>query len=257
MSKRYSIKKLADIAGVSTRTLRWYEQQGLLRPKREANGYRTYGEEEVKRLQQILLYRELGFELKDIVELLSKDLSTSKDDLITKLTWQLQALKERRTQLDALIANVERTIAAEKKGTPMSDTERFEAFKQKALEENERKYGTETREKYGEETAAASNAKFAGLSEEQYKNMEQLTEKLHAVLREATAEGDPTSKQAQELAKLHKEWLLFYWPSYSKEQHCSVVQMYVEDPRFKKHYEEVTPGGAEFLRDAVLAWTES
>ncbi|HBT94812.1 MAG TPA: MerR family transcriptional regulator [Coriobacteriia bacterium] len=248
----YSIKQLAELAGVTTRTLRWYERQGLLEPRRETNGYRSYSSDEVARLHQILLYRELGFELKEIAELLDEN----GEDLLSRLKWQLSALKERREHIDALISNVKRTISAQEKGGSMSDSERFEVFKQKALEENERKYGEEIRAKYGEKAVSDSNAKFAAMTDEQHGQMEQLNAELAETLKAAIAEGDPKGETARKLAEMHKRWLLYYWPSYTVEQHRGVTQMYVEDERFKKYYDEIVAGGAQFLRDAVWAWAE-
>ncbi len=247
----YSIKQLSDIAGISKRTLRWYEQQGLLEPIREHNGYRKYGSDEVKRLQQILLYRELGFELKDMPELLDKN----GIGLLEKLKWQLGALKKRKDHIEALIKNVEATIKAEEKGLTMKDEERFKAFKQKTLEENEQKYGKEIREKYGEDQVKASNEKFKALTKVQHEELELLNKDIATTLKAAVQTGDVESELAKQVVEMHKSWLMFYWPSYSPEQHRGVTQMYVEDERFKKYYEDIVEGGAQFLRDAVWAWT--
>lgn len=248
----YSIKQLSELAGITTRTLRWYERQGLLEPRREANGYRLYSSDEVARLHQILLYRELGFELKEIADLLEND----DENLLSRLKWQLCALEERKEHIDALIANVKRTIAAQEKGGSMSDSERFEAFKKKALDENESKYGEEIRGKYGERVVNESNARFAALTEEQHDEIEQLNVELVETLKAAVADGDPKGETARRVAEMHKRWLMYYWPSYTVEQHRGVTQMYVEDERFKKHYDDIVDGGARFLRDAVWAWTE-
>ena len=63
----YSIQKLSRLSGVTTRTLRWYDEIGLLKPSRVAeSGYRYYGSAEVDRLQDILYYRALGVELAQI-----------------------------------------------------------------------------------------------------------------------------------------------------------------------------------------------
>jgi hypothetical protein len=74
-------------------------------------------------------------------------------------------------------------------------------------------------------------------------------------LKAAVAEGDPAGELAQKAADLHRQWLCYYWDSYSKEAHAGVARMYVEDERFKAYYDEKQPGGAEFLRDAILIYT--
>ncbi|NLG10345.1 MAG: MerR family transcriptional regulator [Coriobacteriaceae bacterium] len=248
----YTTKQLASLAGVSTRTLRWYDKQGLLQPSRQDNGYRSYDSSDVDRLQHILFYREMGLPLEDIHTLLRSE----SFDATEALYDHLAALKERRAQLDRLIVTVEETIVSKEKGTTMSDAQKFEAFKQKALRENEEKYGEEIREKYGDETVRASNTKFAGLSEEQYQQSEQVRELFEQTLKQAFEQGDCTGAQAVEAAKLHKQWLSFFWPSYSPEAHKGVTQMYVDDERFTQHYDRIAPGITVFLRDSVWAWLD-
>jgi len=65
--KAYSVHQVAEMAGISVRTLHHYDQIGLLKPgTRSAAGYRQYGEDDLLRLQQILFYKELDFSLQDI-----------------------------------------------------------------------------------------------------------------------------------------------------------------------------------------------
>ncbi len=248
----YTIKQLADLAGVSTRTLRWYDKQGLLQPSRQDNGYRSYDSSDVDRLQHILFYREMGLSLEDIQTVLR----SQGFDANAALRDHLTALTEQRFKLDRLIDAVEKTIVAKERGIPMSDAEKFEAFKQQALQENEEEYGEEIRERYGEETVKASNAKFAGLSEEQYKQSEQIRELFEQTLKQAFEQSDCTGDLAVEAAKLHKQWLSFFWPSYSPEAHKGVTQMYVDDERFTQHYDRIAAGITVFLRDAVWAWLD-
>jgi DNA-binding transcriptional MerR regulator len=247
----YTINKLAKIAGVSTRTLRWYDECGLLKPRRiSSNGYRVYGQSEVNRLQQILFYRELGFELSKIGRILSE-----KDfDGLAALQSHHTALCVKKEQLNLLIANVEKSIKAMKGEVEMSDYEKFEGFKQKLIEDNEAKYGEEIRAKYGDETVDRSNAKVKGMTKEQYADIEKLSQELGDTLKAAFEQGDPSSALAQKACDLHRQWLCNYWDSYSKEAHIGVTQMYVDDPRFTEYYDKIAPGCATFLRDAVLIY---
>lgn len=247
----YTINKLAQLAGVSTRTLRYYDECGLLVPTRtSSNGYRIYGQAEVDKLQQILFYRELGVQLADI-----KQITTAEGfDGQTALAEHLVKLRARREQLDMLIANVEKTMLAEKGEIAMTDKEKFEGFKQKLIDENEEKYGEEIREKYGDDAINSSNAKVMGMSEEQHEQLQELEKELNSTLKAAKETGDPASELAQKAAALHKDWLCFYWDKYSKEAHLGVTQMYVDDPRFTEYYEKIAPGAAAFLRDAVVIY---
>ena len=244
----YTINRLAKIAGVSTRTLRYYDEIGLLSPARiSSNGYRIYGRKEIDRLQHILFYRELGVPLEEIGKILS-----SKDfDELATLESHLSALLTRRKQLDMLIANVEKTIKAAKGEMIMSDREKFEGFKKRLIDENEQKYGSEIRAKYGDEAVDRSNAKLMGMSMEENEEYEKLTAQFHETLKAAFEQGDPAGELAQKACELHKKWLCFFWDKYSREAHIGVTQMYVSDPRFTAYFDKIAEGCAEFLRDAV------
>ena len=247
----YTINKLAQLAGISTRTLRYYDTFGLLSPVRSStNGYRLYGQKEVERLQHILFYRELGLPLEEIrAFLLEKDF-----DGATALQEHLSALLAKRNQLDVLIANVQKTISAVKGEIIMNDEEKFEGFKAKLLEDNDRQHGAEIRAKHGDDIVNASNAKVKGMTKAQYAEVEALTEELNQALKVACEPGDPSSESAQKACALHKDWLCRFWDSYSKEAHIGVAQMYVDDPRFTAYYENIAPGCAVFLRDAILVY---
>ncbi|NSL53218.1 MerR family transcriptional regulator [Calidifontibacillus erzurumensis] len=248
----YTVQKLAALAGISTRTLRYYDEIGLLKPARiNSSGYRIYGKEEVDKLQQILFYRELGISLENIRAILTDPAF----DSIKALREHHKNLVERRNQLDQLIANVEKTIATKEGRMTMSDKEKFEGFKRRMLDENEQKYGKEIREKYGEDAVKKSNEKWMNMTKEQYEAVTGLENSFKEVLAEAYQTGDPASELAQKAADLHKQWLTYFWTEYSKEAHAGLVQMYVDDERFTSYYDKEQPGTAAFLRDAVLIYT--
>lgn len=248
----YTVQKLAQLAGVSTRTLRYYDEVGILKPARiNSSGYRIYGTKEVDRLQQILFYRELGIGLDSIKEIVT----APSFDGAAALKEHHEKLLEKRQQLDALIENVEKTIALTEGRINMSDKEKFKGFKQKMVEENEKKYGKEIREKYGKDTVEKSNAKLMNMTQEQYDEVTKLAEDVNKTLAEALKTGDPAGEIAQKAADLHKKWLTYYWSEYSKEAHAGLAQMYVDDERFTAYYDKEQPGTAEFLRDAILIYT--
>ncbi len=248
----YTIQKLARLSGVTTRTLRYYDEINILKPARiNSSGYRIYGQDQVDRLQQILFYRELDVSLEEIGKILSAPDFTVKDALRS----HREKLLAKRARLDALIANVEKTLVYAKGETDMGDQEKFEGFKQRLVAENERKYGTEIREKYGEEAIDGSNRKLKNMTQEDYGRVTALDEEIMQTLLSAYRTGDPAGELAQRAAYLHRQWLTFYWDSYSREAHAGIAQMYVDDPRFTAYYDKHQPGLAAFLRDAVLIYT--
>lgn len=248
----YTVQKLGQLAGVSTRTLRYYDELGLLKPARvSSSGYRIYGQAEVDLLQQILFFRELGLGLEQIRQIIQDPAF----DKSTALKEHREQLLDRRRQLDVLIRNVEQSIEHAEGRINMSDKQKFEGFKQKLIDENEKKYGKEIREKYGDDRVNASNAKLSNMTQEQYDEVTRLGEKIKITLAEAFKTGDPAGELAQKAAELHKRWLMFYWKEYSKEAHAGLSQMYVDDERFTAYYDTDQPGTAAFLRDAIHIYT--
>jgi len=241
------------MAGVSTRTLRYYDEIGLLVPLRiSSSGYRIYGEEEINKLQQILFYREFDLPLDKITSLLH----TRGYDREKMLREHRQKLLAKRDQIDQMLQTIEKSIAETKGMMRMKDTEKFKGLKEKTLKTNEEKYGKEIREKYGDEVVEESNRKFRGQSQEVYEKAERLAQEILEKLHAAMDEKDPSSIEAQEVAALHKEWISLYWPTYTKEAHRGLAQMYVEDDRFRAYYDKEKEGAAEFLRDIIDIFTK-
>ena len=219
----YTIKKMASLSGVSARTLRYYDEIGLLQPARiNSSGYRIYGQAEVNRLQQILFYRELDLKLDEIKEILEQP-----DFNVEQALYEhQQKLLEKRNEIDRLLASVQQTLHHYKGEINMSDQQKFEAFKQQKVQENEEKYGKEIREKYGNEDL------FSKLA--MYQKSPKLTRQL-----------------AQEIFQLHKDWLMYSWSSYSPEAHKGLGLMYVGDERFTSYYEQHGAGFAEALNAII------
>lgn len=249
----YTVQKLGSLAGVSTRTLRYYDEIDLLKPARKSSaGYRIYGQQEVDKLQQILFYRELGLELEQIKNILNNP----NFNHTRALEEHRGKLVARRMQLDLLITNVEKTISTKKGESSMADKEKFQGFKQKLVDDNEEQYGSEIRSKYGDNLVDQTNAKMMSMSEEQYEEFTRLEHQVMASLADAVKTGDPSGDKAQQTADLHRQWLGFTWPSYSKEAHKGLAEMYVADERFAAYYDKAHSGAAQFLRDAIVIYTK-
>lgn len=247
----YTVKTLADLSGVTPRTLRWYDETGLLKPLRVTPaGYRIYGPAQVDRLQQILFYRALGLGLEEIGRLLDDPAF----DRRAALRGHLEQLTARRTQLDALILTVRNTLTAEEGGSFMSDKEKFECFKQEVIKENEETYGAEIRARYGDALVDRANARIAGLSQEEYRAMTELEEEIRTRLERAVRAGaDPSGMEGADLAGLHRLWLSYTWDrqTYTPQAHRGLARTYVEDERLKAYYDRAVTGCARFLCDAI------
>src|SRR5215813_1529889 len=121
----YTVKQVARMSGVSVRTLHFYDEVGLLKPAYVgANGYRFYEEPQLLTLQQILLYRELGFELKQIKRILGRP----GFDRIAALESHRKVLRKNLARTRQLIATIDRTIEHLKGTKKMKSQEMFEGF---------------------------------------------------------------------------------------------------------------------------------
>ncbi len=248
----YSIRELSDLAGVSARTLRYYDEIGLLRPLyTNSAGIRHYGEREVMLLQQILFYRERGFGLKQIQQMVYQE----GFDMVGALEEHLLELERQRERMDRLIGAVRKTLASMKGECTMSDQEKFEALKEKAVKENEGLYGKEIRQAYGDAAIDGANKKILGMSMQDWEYFKHLEEEIKEKLKEGVRAGiAASSEEARAIVSLHKEWLCMAWKEYTKEAHKGVAAMYTVDGRFQNYYDAEVPGCAKLLKEAVGYW---
>ena len=248
------IKEVSELTGVSARTLRYYDQIGLLKPSKTSEaGYRYYGERELEILQQILFYKERGMELKQIKKIIyQKDF-----DIMAALREHLLELEEKRNHMEALIQTVEQTIRSMKGEYDMSDQEKFQAFKERVVRENEEKHGAEIREKYGDEEMDAANRKVLDMTEEEYERFQNLGEEIRIQLQDAVRGGaNPEDECGRRIVALHKEWLGKTWTQYTKEAHAAIGNLYISDERFKMYYDKEVTGCAKFLESAIRYWVD-
>jgi len=250
----YSIQELSRLSGVTTRTLRWYDQIDLLKPARVADsGYRYYGPAEVDRLQDILFYRALGVELARIRACLDDPAF----DRLTTLRSHLHALEAQRTQLEKLIRSVRKTIDCEERNEMMNDQQKFEAFKAKTAEQYEQTYGAEARAKYDDAQVDATKQTLLHLTPEQYEEWTALGETICSQLEEAVAaQLMPQGEAGENIVRLHRRWLTLTGTTYDAAKHRGIAELYVMDARFTAYYDRHREGCARFLRDAVAYWAK-
>lgn len=238
----YTIKELADLAGVTTRTLRYYDQLGILTPAEIGeNGYRNYDHENLLDLQQILFFRELEVPLKDIHYMLNHPdfhlqaaLENHKTDLKNKLN-----------RIQKLLGTVEKTINSLGGNHSMSEKEYFDGF-------DETKYEDEVKERWGgTQQYKESQQKWSSYSEDQKVEIKQ--EGGRITLRMVTEDPDasPDDPEVQEAIGDYYDYLNQYFYSCEVEFLRGLADMWVADPRFAINYERIRKGGAAFVKDAV------
>lgn len=235
------IKRVAKLSGVTSRTLRHYDAIGLLSPASTSHdGRRFYGEQELLRLQHILILKELGVDLTTTARVLDG----APQDAVGLLKDHLAALTKERDRLSRLAATVSRTIDRLEKGTAMSIDEMFEGLAH-------HRYEPEARERWGNDEVDRSNAAWERLGDAGRKqHMETDREIVEALGAAARIHLAADSEEVQAVVAKHFEWLTAIWTP-NAEAYVSLTQMYVDDERFRSHYDEITPGAAALLRDAA------
>lgn len=249
----YTVHQLARLAGVSNRTLRYYDEIDLLKPAQiNESGYRIYGNDEVDLLQQIMFYKTLGVGLDEIKRILmSEDF-----DAIKALKSHKDQLLKKRNQLNLLIENVEKTLLSKEEEITMNDQDKFEGFKREMIQDNHDQYGEEVIQTFGQDVYDASRKKVKNMTKEDFDRVEGLAKELIKVLQEAYKTQDLQSDLAKKAFEIHKEWLSYYWSFYSAEAHIGLGQMYTADERFKRYYDQHQEGLAEFLKNIISEYAK-
>ncbi len=246
VDRTYTTKELADLAGVSSRTLRYYDQIGLLVPARAANGYRVYNAADMHRLQHILLLRSCGVPLESIEDALDR----SDFDLASMLQEHLTLLCRQRKELDETIAAARIAVAGLEAFGKMDDKERFEQIKKQSVADFENEYGQEARSLYGDAAIDEANERMLGMSKTAWDAKEELEHRIKDNLIVVMATGDPASPESRLVAGMHAQWIKVHWGegAYTPEAHRSLAQGYLTDPRFVEYYDGACGDGAtEFL----------
>lgn len=246
----YGVKELSKLSGVSGRTLRYYDQIGLLHPQsRGTNDYRVYGPAEAERLRAILAYRAMEVPLETVSALLD----ASEAERARLLEAHLQGLRAREKQLHTLAAQVEKTLLNAKGEDTMPN---FDELKEQAIRENEAAYGAEVAQRWGEDTAKKSREKHRNMSRETWDQGQAMEEEIVALLRQAMTEGNPAGETAHRLCECHGAWLRLHWPEgmYTAEAHRALGETYTQDERFTRYYDDrAGEGAAAFLCAALQA----
>ena len=236
------VKAVSKLTGVSVRTLHHYNDIGLLIPdKLTEAGYRIYSDENIATLQQILFFRELGFALGKIKELLTSPAFDRQE----AFELQRKMLIDKRQQLDEMIRTIEKTMQNGKGALQMTNEEKFKGF-----DFSKNPYEKEARERWGNEKVDKSNKKSAQFGPELGEEMNRIYFKL-AKLRHLA----PDSDEAQAGIK---EWFDFLNKigDYSLAAFAGLGQMYVDDERFTKNIDQFGEGLAVFMRDAMEKFAE-
>ncbi len=243
-----TVSEVSRLAGVSVRALHHYDEIGLLVPSaRTEAGYRLYSRDDLERLQEILLFRELEIPLDDIAVLVAGGAF----DRRAALELQREMLTQKSARTEALITSVERAINAERTGVRMTKEETFEVFG----DFDPAEYEDEVKERWGDTDAykesARRTARYTKSDWERFKAESQQIGTGAAALMDAGVPADDA--RAMDLAEAARLQIDAWFYPCSHEMHVNLAEMYIADARFTATYEKIHAGMAQYWHDAILA----
>jgi DNA-binding transcriptional MerR regulator len=238
----HTVKQVANLAGVTPRTLHYYDEIGLLRPSLHGeNGYRFYGEEAILRLQQILFYRELGLNLGEIRRVLDRP----DFDVLQALEAHKRALERKAQRLRGLIATIEKTILHMKGQIEMSTQGLFDGFD----DETQAHYEEQAAQRWGEKYVKESRRRWNKYTAEEKSRIFVEAGEVYRGLVERMGR-DPSTDEVQSLvARWHQNLRHFYEPT--REILLGLAEGYSQDPAFADFFRKMHPELPEFLRRAI------
>lgn len=244
-----TVGEVAKLAHVSVRTLHHYDSIGLLVPsERSESGYRLYGEADLEKLQQVLFFRELGFGLDQITQIMRDPTFDRRE----ALEMQRRMLADKTAQLQHMIEAVDAAIDSMERGVTMDEKDRFEVFG----EFDPAEYEAEARERWGETDAYKESAhRTARYTKDDWKRiMAQQKAVTDGYVQRMEAGDAPDSPAVFEVVERHLASITDNFYTLPGEMFGDLADMWVTDQRFTKNIDKAKPGLAQFQHDAVKAW---
>jgi MerR family transcriptional regulator, thiopeptide resistance regulator len=240
-----TVGEVSRLAGVTVRTLHHYDEIGLLSPSgRSGAGYRLYEHPDLLRLQEILVWRQLGFRLPEIQRLLDDP----DHDRQAALMRQRELVELDLERLRATARALDRALTAYQSGTELKETEMFDDF-------DPSQYEDEVRERWGHTEAYRESARrTAAYGEPEWSQIRAEADEIVGDFACAMADGDPAAgERARAVAERHRVHLTRWFYPVSRDMHRKLAELYITDPRFAANYDRVAAGLAVYVHDAVIA----
>ncbi|PLS15969.1 MerR family transcriptional regulator [Bacillus sp. M6-12] len=240
------VKEVADLVGISVRTLHHYDEIGLLCPEDTTeSGYRLYSDDNLQMLQQILFFKELGFPLKKIKEIISSPSFNWQE----ALELHRKMLFEKCLRLEKMIATIDKTIQYSKGDIAMTNEEKFEGF-----DFSHNPYEQEARDRWGDKAVDDSKAKTGKMSKAQQKAV---FDQMNAIYQKLASVRHMPADSVEAQAGI-TEWyeLLNEIGTYSLDAFKGLGQLYVDDKRFTKNIDKFGEGLAQFMCKAMAVFAD-
>ncbi len=240
-----TVGEVSELAGVTVRALHHYDEIGLLAPSaRSEAGYRLYSHADLLRLQEILVWRQLGFALSEIQVILDEP----SYDRGRALRRQRELVDRELERLSGVARALDVALDAHESGTKLEEATMFDGFDHAEYEE-------EARERWGHTDAyRESTRRAAGYGEREWGEINAESQEIAQAFAQALAAGEPADGAvARGLAERHRQQISQWFYPCSLEMHRGLGELYVADQRFARNYDRVAPGLAAYVRRAIVA----
>jgi DNA-binding transcriptional MerR regulator len=240
-----TVGEVSRLAGVTVRTLHHYDEIGLLSPSgRSEAGYRLYDHRDLVRLQEILVWRQLGFGLSEVQQLLDDP----GHDRGAALMCQRDLVRHELERLGATARALDRAQTAHARDRRMKEAEMFEDF-------DPAEYEGEARQRWGDTDAHRESARrTAAYGDREWAAIRAEAEAIVGEFAALMSAGEPAAgEHARAVAEGHRDHLTRWFYPVSTDLHRNLAELYVADPRFAGGYDKVADGLARYVRDAVVA----
>src|SRR5450759_1106196 len=247
-----TVGQVAGQLGITVRTLHHYDQIGLLVPsERTAAGYRLYTNEDITRLQHVVVYRRRGFALGEIAVLLEEQAAADSDAVVGHLRRQREAVMSRLDEMGNLVMAIDLALEKEMSGDKLTKQEQKELFGDGFSDE----YAEDAEQRWGEtEAFQDSQERMSNRTKKDWVRIQTEVESSNAAFAAAMDASLPaTSEEAMDTAEQHRLHIQRWFYDITPEFHRNLGDMYISDPRFTKNYESIRPGMAQYVRDAIHA----
>ena len=243
-SKQYTVKQVADLSGITVRTLHHYDKTGLLKlTSRSEKKHHYYDENSLLRLQQILFYRELDFSLEQSRAILDDP----EFDFIKALQSHRESLVQKHKRMNQLIQTVDQTLEKIEGDRTMvlKDKDLYKGFDQEKID----LWNNEVDEKYDPEKVAESRRNVGKMSQDQFNDIQKEGDRVTLAISELI-DREAGTPEVQALVKEHHAWIENFYTC-PPEMYKGLGQLYIENPEFTAFYEKVKPGLAVFMCEAM------
>ncbi|MCX8074797.1 MAG: MerR family transcriptional regulator [Clostridia bacterium] len=244
---KYIINKVSKISGVTIRTLQYYDKIGLLNPSEKTDsGYRIYNENDIEKLVQILFFKELGFRLHEIIKIVN----SPKYNVKEAMSNQKQMLVVQRDRLNNMINIIEGYLNGKEMNLDMSIENKFKVMSKKEIDELQKQYVDEVNQKYDKDVVSECNKKVASYDNNKWKQVQEDSGKILIEIVE-NMDKPVEDPKIQNLVDAYRQHITDNFYNCTIEIFAGLGQMYLQDERFTKFYENIKEGLAEYLSKAI------